>query len=171
MCRAAGADAGTPYGAVVSQLVAVGFGLGLLVPVMTSSLLGSVDRSWSGVASGTLNTARQTGSVIGVALFGSLIAGSRGVVGGLHLALAISVVLVLAVLAAAIANETTRPDLAPDHPNLASSARPTTLSTNNSDADELSGLLMSRSWILTTISAGSIPVKRSNARATRSRTT
>jgi DHA2 family methylenomycin A resistance protein-like MFS transporter len=77
------------FAAVVAQLVAIGFGLGLIVPVMTASLLGSVERSRSGIASGTLNTARQTGSVIGVALFGSLIARGR-LVGGLHIALVIA---------------------------------------------------------------------------------
>jgi MFS transporter, DHA2 family, methylenomycin A resistance protein len=89
------------FATLVAQLVALGFGLGLIVPVMTASLLGSVDRSRSGVAAGTLNTARQTGSVIGVSLFGSLIAGGR-LVGGLHLALAIAVglSLVVAVLGA-----------------------------------------------------------------------
>jgi len=61
----------TPYAAMVVQLV----GPGLLVPAMTSTLLGSVDRTRSGVASGTLNTARQTGSAVGVALFGSLVTG------------------------------------------------------------------------------------------------
>jgi MFS transporter, DHA2 family, methylenomycin A resistance protein len=55
---------------------------------MTSAMLGSADPSRSGVASGTLNSARQTGSVIGVALFGSLIAGR--LVPGLHVALAIA---------------------------------------------------------------------------------
>jgi DHA2 family methylenomycin A resistance protein-like MFS transporter len=86
----------TPFVAVVAQLTAIGFGLGLIVPVMTASLLGSVDRSRSGIASGTLNTARQTGSVIGVALFGSLIAGGR-LVDGLHIALVIAAVLSLVV--------------------------------------------------------------------------
>jgi MFS transporter, DHA2 family, methylenomycin A resistance protein len=86
---------------LIVQLTLVGFGLGLIVPVMTASLLGSVERSRSGIASGTLNTARQTGSVIGVALFGSLIARGR-LVSGLHLALAIAVgvSLVVAVLGA-----------------------------------------------------------------------
>jgi DHA2 family methylenomycin A resistance protein-like MFS transporter len=61
---------------------------------MTSELLGSVDRSRSGVASGTLNTMRQTGSVIGVALFGSVVARSGGgVAPGLHAVLGISVAL------------------------------------------------------------------------------
>ena len=86
------------FTALVVQLSAVGFGLGLIVPVMTASLLGSVERSRSGIASGTLNTARQTGSVIGVALFGSLIAGGR-LVGGLHIALVITVSLSLVVAA------------------------------------------------------------------------
>jgi MFS transporter, DHA2 family, methylenomycin A resistance protein len=87
----------TAYPAITIQLVGLGFGLGLLVPAMTSALLGSVDTSRSGIASGTLNTARQTGSVIGVALFGSLAAAH--LVPGLRLALIISVGLALAVLA------------------------------------------------------------------------
>jgi DHA2 family methylenomycin A resistance protein-like MFS transporter len=85
------------YPALVVQLTALGFGLGLLVPAMTSTLLGSVARARSGVASGTLSTARQSGSVIGVALFGSLIAG--GLVAGLRLALLVSIVLALIVVA------------------------------------------------------------------------
>ena len=88
---------GTGYAAIVAQLVVVGFGLGLIVPVMTSALLGSVDAGHSGVASGTLNTARQTGSVVGVGLFGSLAAGH--LVSGLRLALLISVGLALLVAA------------------------------------------------------------------------
>ena len=86
----------TAFAALVAQLIALGFGLGLIVPVMTASLLGSVERSRSGIASGTLNTARQTGSVIGVALFGSLIAGG-GLIEGLHVALVIAAGLSLAV--------------------------------------------------------------------------
>jgi MFS transporter, DHA2 family, methylenomycin A resistance protein len=85
---------GSSYPSLAAQLAALGFGLGLIVPVMTSSLLGSVDPARSGVASGTLNTARQTGSVIGVALFGSLI--GTNLVSGLHLALAISIALAAA---------------------------------------------------------------------------
>jgi DHA2 family methylenomycin A resistance protein-like MFS transporter len=81
---------GTPYAALVVQLIAFGAAIGLIVPLITSELLGSVDRARSGVASGTLNTMRQTGSVIGVALFGSLV-GASGLTGGLHAALAISV--------------------------------------------------------------------------------
>jgi MFS transporter, DHA2 family, methylenomycin A resistance protein len=83
----------TSYAALVVQLLVLGFALGLVVPSMTSALLGSVDRTRSGVASGTLNTARQTGSVIGVAVFGAFAA--TDVVHGLRLALVVSIGLAL----------------------------------------------------------------------------
>jgi DHA2 family methylenomycin A resistance protein-like MFS transporter len=79
----------TPYWTMAVQLLILGGGLGLVVPPMISSLLGSVDRSRSGVASGTLWAMRQTGSVIEVALFGSLLAGRF--VSGIHVALVVSV--------------------------------------------------------------------------------
>jgi MFS transporter, DHA2 family, methylenomycin A resistance protein len=86
---------------MVVQLVALGAAVGLIVPLMTSELLGSVHNSQSGIASGTLNTLRQTGSVLGVALFGSLIA-TAGIAGGLHASLAISIALLLATGALAL---------------------------------------------------------------------
>ena len=102
-------DAGTGYATlVVAQLFALGLGCGVIVPVITSEMLGSVERSWSGVAAGTLNTLRQAGSAIGVALFGSLIA--SGFITGLHAALAVSVGLVVVIggLAALLAGRRPR---------------------------------------------------------------
>jgi DHA2 family methylenomycin A resistance protein-like MFS transporter len=69
----------------------LGGGIGLLVPPMTTTLMGSVDRSRSGIASGTLNMMRQTGSVLGVAVFGSLIAAKDRFTAGLHTSLLISI--------------------------------------------------------------------------------
>jgi DHA2 family methylenomycin A resistance protein-like MFS transporter len=62
---------------------------------MTSALLATVDRKQSGVASGVLNTTRQVGSVIGVALFGALIAKQDHFISGIHLALYVSIAAVL----------------------------------------------------------------------------
>jgi DHA2 family methylenomycin A resistance protein-like MFS transporter len=90
-----GAPAGAGYAAMVLPLLALGYGLGVIVPAMAAALLGSVETSWSGIAAGTLNTARQTGSVIGVALFGSLVGGD--VTSGLRVTLAISAALALIV--------------------------------------------------------------------------
>jgi MFS transporter, DHA2 family, methylenomycin A resistance protein len=73
-----------------------GIDIGLIVPAMTSAMLGSVDRSRSGIASGALTAFRQTGSVLGVALFGSLLAG-MGATAGLHTACAIAFGLMLVV--------------------------------------------------------------------------
>jgi len=82
---------GTRYWALGAQLLMIGAGLGLLVPPLTSMLLGSVDKSRSGVAAGVLNATRQTGSVLGVALFGSLLGGAF--MTGLRASLIISAVL------------------------------------------------------------------------------
>ncbi len=90
-----GITPGTSYWAIGPQLVAVGGGLGLLVPPMTSALLGSVERSRSGVAAGVLNSMRQTGSVLGVALFGSFIGRSDMFLFGARLALVISAALLV----------------------------------------------------------------------------
>jgi MFS transporter, DHA2 family, methylenomycin A resistance protein len=94
-----GAD--TAYVAMIVQLVALGVGGGLVVPTVTSQVLASVPRRRSGVASGSLNTLRQTGSAVGVALFGSLLAGSAGFVAGVHASFAIAIGLALAVAALA----------------------------------------------------------------------
>jgi DHA2 family methylenomycin A resistance protein-like MFS transporter len=95
-----GIQPGTSYWATCAQLIVIGAGLGLLVPPLTSTLLGSVEKSRSGIAAGTLNSTRQTGSVLGVALFGSLIGRSDAFMAGAHASLVISAGLLLAAAAA-----------------------------------------------------------------------
>ncbi len=90
-------EPGTSYLAICLQLVAMSAGLGLLVPPLTSTLLGSVEKQRSGVAAGVLNATRQAGSVLGVALFGALVGRSGAFMAGMHASLAIAA----AVLAAA----------------------------------------------------------------------
>jgi MFS transporter, DHA2 family, methylenomycin A resistance protein len=95
-----GIQPGTSYWAIGGQLIVIGAGLGLLVPPLTSTLLGSVEKSRSGIAAGVLNSTRQTGSVLGVALFGSLVAQSGAFMAGAHASLVISACLLLAAAAA-----------------------------------------------------------------------
>ena len=50
-------------------------GMGLAVPAMTASILGSVERQLAGTASAVLNAARQVGGAAGVAVYGAMAAG------------------------------------------------------------------------------------------------
>ncbi|HEU5396562.1 MAG TPA: MFS transporter [Verrucomicrobiae bacterium] len=85
-----GIGPGTGYGWLLPSFILMGGGLGTMVPPLTHALLGSVDKSRSGIASGVLTASRQTGSVIGVSLFGSLIASPQLMVHGTRMALAVS---------------------------------------------------------------------------------
>ena len=93
---------GTPYGVTCPLRVAMGAGLGLLVPPLTSTMLGAVEKSRSGIAAGVLNATRQTGSVVGVALFGSLLARTQGFMPGLREAFVVATVLMLSTAAAIV---------------------------------------------------------------------
>jgi DHA2 family methylenomycin A resistance protein-like MFS transporter len=55
-------------------LLAIGLGGGLVTPAATAALIGTVEKSRAGIAAGVLNSARQTGAALGVAVFGALIA-------------------------------------------------------------------------------------------------
>jgi len=85
----------TNYRAMALQLVAIGGGLGLLVPPLTSTLLGSVKKEQSGIAAGLLNATRQTGSVIGVALFGAIVGHAGHFMAGTYGVLVICIALLL----------------------------------------------------------------------------
>jgi DHA2 family methylenomycin A resistance protein-like MFS transporter len=90
-------EQGSTYWMLGAQLVAMGAGLGLLVPPLTSALLGSVEKKRSGVAAGVLNATRQTGSVLGVSLFGSLVGSSSAFIYGAKLSLILSSALFIGV--------------------------------------------------------------------------
>src|SRR5580698_10003171 len=84
-----GIGADTNYGWLLPAFILMGGGLGTMVPPLTHALLGSVDKARSGIASGVLTASRQTGSVLGVSLFGSLIASAPMMVHGTRVAMAI----------------------------------------------------------------------------------
>jgi len=91
---------GTSYWEIGGQLAIIGAGLGLLVPPLTSTLLGSVEKSRSGIAAGVLNATRQTGSVLGVALFGTLAGRPDAFMAGTQQSLVISACLLVGAAAA-----------------------------------------------------------------------
>lgn len=95
------ASRSTSFAALVVQLAVLGVALGVVVPVITAAQLESVEASRSGLASGVLNSARQTGSVVGVALFGSLAASS--IITGLRESILVSAGLAVAAALLALA--------------------------------------------------------------------
>jgi MFS transporter, DHA2 family, methylenomycin A resistance protein len=103
-----GVDRGTGYPALCVPLIGMGCGIALSVPPLTSALLGSVDKALSGVAAGVLNSSRQTGSVLGVALFGSLIGPGNTFVFGLRAALIISAILLVGTAAMIVIGDYSR---------------------------------------------------------------
>ncbi len=62
--------------AVAALMVPVGLGGALTVPALTAMLLDAVPADRAGTASAVLNTGRQVGGAIAVAVFGALLAGA-----------------------------------------------------------------------------------------------
>jgi MFS transporter, DHA2 family, methylenomycin A resistance protein len=62
----------TSYLGIVVPLMAAGFGMAFTMPAATTTVVEAAPSGRSGVASGAINTGRQVGSTIGVALIGTL---------------------------------------------------------------------------------------------------
>lgn len=63
------------YGALMSALAVAGVGFGVAVVPLTAAVLGHVPAARSGMAASATNTARQLGSVVGVATLGAIVNG------------------------------------------------------------------------------------------------
>ena len=86
------------YRLLVLPMLIAASGVAITVPTMTNAILSSVDRSRAGVASGVLNSARQIGGMLGVAVFGYLVrdTSTTPFMHGMHLSIGISAVSLLA---------------------------------------------------------------------------
>lgn len=67
-------DVGSGYGAVWPFFVLVGTGIAMIMPTLSAAAMGAVEAAKSGVASGVLNTARQIGGALGIAVLGAVAA-------------------------------------------------------------------------------------------------
>ncbi|MFE2065181.1 MFS transporter [Streptomyces sp. NPDC059467] len=89
-----------PVRLVALLMFPVGFGAPLVMPPLTAALLDDVPAHRAGTAGGLLDTARQAGGALAVALFGALLADQAGFMHGLRTSLVITVLLLLAAVAA-----------------------------------------------------------------------
>lgn len=81
------AGSGTPYWLLAVSMFGVGFGMAFTMPAMTTAVVDAVPAERAGLASGTVNAARQVGSVLGVALLGALAGSGTTVLPGRWIAL------------------------------------------------------------------------------------
>ena len=76
-------------------LVTLGFGVSFAIPSLISAVVASAATQQTGIGAGALNSARQTGAVLGVAVLGSIIAGWRTTASGTAVSLCVCAVLLL----------------------------------------------------------------------------
>jgi DHA2 family methylenomycin A resistance protein-like MFS transporter len=76
---------------IALPMPALGFFAGLITPLATTALMNTVDKHRAGIAAGVLNSARQTGAALGVALFGAMIAAVHPFANGMRMALLMAV--------------------------------------------------------------------------------
>ncbi|MFE0653516.1 MFS transporter [Streptomyces sp. NPDC059534] len=87
---------------LVVLMVPIGSGGALAVTALTALVLESVPTERAGTAGGVLNTSRQTGGALAVAVFGALVAEPSGFVRGLRISLLIAAATVLVTVAATL---------------------------------------------------------------------
>ncbi|MBO9709248.1 MAG: MFS transporter [Caulobacter sp.] len=96
----------SPYWMMVPGFLLIPGGMGTAVPAMTSALLASVDRHFSGTASGVLNACRQAAGAAGVAVMGALAAGGpEGIAAGLRISGLVAAAVLLGAAAVAARSE------------------------------------------------------------------
>jgi len=67
-------SAGSSWPVVLPGLIVSGLGVGMAMPVMMSAVMASVPRERAGMASGAVNTGRQLGYALGIAVLGTVFA-------------------------------------------------------------------------------------------------
>lgn len=78
------------YFSLILPLSAIGFGTAFTMPAATIAAIHAAPVDCTGVASGAFNTSRQIGSLIGVAMFGTIINTASSFIAGMHTTLVIA---------------------------------------------------------------------------------
>ena len=121
----------TGFWSLLPQLVLGGIGMALTMSPMTSAAMGSVPTDKAGVGSGVLNSFRQVGGSLGIALMGAIlltyqhpttskVVAAQQFVNGLHAALLVSAFIAFAAAAVAVFMVRTKP--AVEHAHIAEMA-------------------------------------------------
>ncbi len=79
-----------PYWVLVLPLLAIGFGPSLTMPAATIATINATPEDRAGLGAGAFNASRQVGSLIGVAIFGTVITTTSHFILGMHVNLLIA---------------------------------------------------------------------------------
>ncbi|TWJ14642.1 EmrB/QacA subfamily drug resistance transporter [Stackebrandtia albiflava] len=102
-------DADTPYWIAGPMYLLIGLGIGLSMTPTTTAAVTAVPRERSGIAAATVNTTRQTGMALGVAMLGAIVAAADDFQTGLHAAALVAGVVSLLALVLILATASPRP--------------------------------------------------------------
>jgi DHA2 family methylenomycin A resistance protein-like MFS transporter len=122
LLAAVGRDTAYPW--LVAPLVLAGFGMAMTMPAATTAVIEAAPGERAGLAAGTINAARQTGGLLGIALMGSLASAHGRFTGDSHIALVVGGAAFLVGLALAATT-------APAHEGSGLRSAPTTSSTRS----------------------------------------
>ena len=95
-------DMNTPYPVVAILTFLAGLGMAIAMPAATTAAVSAAPEQFSEIAGSIINAARQTGSVVGVALLGALATGLGGIAGFRAAALGATVAFAAGLLAVAV---------------------------------------------------------------------
>ncbi|MGG1552872.1 MFS transporter [Paenibacillus ferrarius] len=90
-----GVDPNSGYTLTLVGLLLIGFGVSLTVPALMAAVISAVPKEQTGAASGALNSSRQLGATLGVAILGAMLSGSQSFMAGMQMSLAVTAVILL----------------------------------------------------------------------------
>ncbi|MFD1954520.1 MFS transporter [Paenibacillus thailandensis] len=80
-------DGRSSYAVTMIGLLLIGFGVSLTIPSLTAAVMSSVPKEQTGAISGALNSSRQLGATLGVAIIGSILGGGESFIAGMQASL------------------------------------------------------------------------------------
>ncbi|MDP8612684.1 MFS transporter [Serratia marcescens] len=80
-----------PYWRVAVCFPALGLAAGVITPVATAAVMASIAKEQAGIVAGVLNASRQTGSALGVAIFGGLLSAVKPLAAGIYFAVCLGI--------------------------------------------------------------------------------
>lgn len=86
-------EVNTTYAITLIGLLLIGFGASFTIPSLMVAVISSVPQEQTGAISGALNSSRQLGATLGVAILGSILSGSKSFIVGMHISLIVTTVI------------------------------------------------------------------------------